>query len=164
MPKVSNTTKAKQTAGAKELSRRSDNVVMAIGNPLLALRDVGKHMKNSPLTGWTIQECVTSLTERTRIGAALMPIPADAKAAKLVRALMRDGQEALDATDEAAYLIGPDFDAGMKRGDGASIFGFAVESFANKAGAAFESAAALMGANAAMFCFYDPAEKAREAA
>ena len=91
-----------------------------------------------------------------------MPTPADPNAAKLVRALMPDGRAALDDLEEGAKLLNADFDCGMKRSEGAAAFGAAFESLADKAGVAFESAAAHMGADKVMFGFFDPRESARD--
>jgi hypothetical protein len=138
---------------AKELVLRVDEVLADIENQLLALQDLGAKMKDCPFIGYTMQECILSLTEKVRVRAAQMPTPTDPKAAKPVRALLREGQAALDAMDDGAELLSSDFDQGMKGCRGAEAFGVGIENLAVKAGAAFESAAASMGADKAMFCF-----------
>ena len=135
-----------------------------ITQPLMTLQDMGEHMKDCPFIGWTIRECIASITANIRIHAALMPTPTDPKAATMVRALLREGQAALDALDEGVELIDTDFDCGMKRGSGVAALGAAIESLALKAGTAFESAAASMGANEMIFCFYESPKKELKAA
>jgi len=147
----------------KTLSHQADKVLEGIQSPLMAMRDLGEHMKNCPFQGWTMQECIKSLAMTVRARAALMPIPTDPKAAKSVRALLREARLALDELDGGAQLLDDDFDGGVKHHDGAAALGAAIESLTEKAGVAFESAAVSMGADKAMFSFYEPPREAQAA-
>lgn len=157
-------TNSGNTADPKELCRRADKVVEGAVYLLLALQDIGKHLEDCPFSGETMQICIQSLIEQARSQTALMPTPTDLKAAKHVGALMRDAHAVLDTMYEGADLLDSGCVHAAKRESGAGAIGAAIESLANKAGTAIESAAASMGADEAMFCFYSPSQEAREAA
>ena len=151
------------TANAKELCHRAEEALHGIVGPLLSLREIGEHLKDCPFNGWTMRECIESLIFRVEERADLMPTSTDPKVAKLVRALLTQAQRALDALDEGATLLDSDYDRGVKHGVGAAAIGAGIQSLAIKAGAAFESVAALlMGAKEPMF-YFKGLEKALEA-
>lgn len=152
------------TVDTKERSRQATEAVSDIAQQLWALRDLGRQMNGCLFSGWTIRQCILTLTESIRSGATPITAPADQKAATQVRTLLREGQTALDAMDEGAELLIDDYDVGVKNLTGATAIGAAIESLAVKAGTAFESAAALMGAEPTGFYFDHPRETTREAA